>query len=588
MCSNLEALRESLATYASGFDAAALTPAQAGVVVRHCCGIEASVAAMKALAAARAAEGSAWRDKGFRSPADELAHEAGMSPTSAKRALDAGRRLHVQPDVAKAALGGQLSSEQAAIVSEGVAVNPTKVGELLDAARTGSIPELNGHVARIKAGATDPEERRRRIHARRHLRRWTDLEGAFQAHLYGHVEDGATIWRVLDPILRRLNALRAEGDGRAEGGGRDGRAEGAGRAKSDGRAEGDGRSDAHGRAEGDGRDSMEALAYDALVLFAGIAAGQDGELDLEDLLGLGLFPQLEAELLDNLHRRGRDEPGDEQGAGPGSALRFDLDVRGETADPERYPHDEGARRESAAPCADRHDATDPGAASKGTTNVDRTHDHDHDHEHEHGDPGGDRARAPIGPDAARAAPARPNVAGADRRSTPRRRRKLAGSPTKIMVRVDLDALLRGVAIDGELCELAGYGPVPVSVVKRLAAEDNAFLVGVLTKSQQVVGIYHHRRRPSAHQISALEFLYPSCAVAGCSARAGLQMDHREDWVRTHFTVLDLLDCLCPHHHRLKTDHGWALVAGVGKRAFVPPSDRRHPRCAAGDRADDPP
>jgi hypothetical protein len=72
---------------------------------------------------------------------------------------------------------------------------------------------------------------------------------------------------------------------------------------------------------------------------------------------------------------------------------------------------------------------------------------------------------------------------------------------------------------------------------------------------------------------------------------GLQYDHRQDWARTKFTVFDLLDRLCPHHHRLKTDHGWQLVEGVGKRAFVPPGDRRHPTrvaAAAAARAEDPP
>jgi hypothetical protein len=52
---------------------------------------------------------------------------------------------------------------------------------------------------------------------------------------------------------------------------------------------------------------------------------------------------------------------------------------------------------------------------------------------------------------------------------------------------------------------------------------------------------------------------------------------RIDWADTHFTMLDLLDVLCAHHHRLKTNHGWALVPGTGKRPFVAPSDPRHPR-----------
>jgi hypothetical protein len=53
--------------------------------------------------------------------------------------------------------------------------------------------------------------------------------------------------------------------------------------------------------------------------------------------------------------------------------------------------------------------------------------------------------------------------------------------------------------------------------------------------------------------------------------------HRLDWADTHYTVLDLLDVLCVHHHKLKTREGWALITGTGKRPFVPPADPRHPK-----------
>ncbi len=49
------------------------------------------------------------------------------------------------------------------------------------------------------------------------------------------------------------------------------------------------------------------------------------------------------------------------------------------------------------------------------------------------------------------------------------------------------------------------------------------------------------------------------------------------WVIRHVTVFELLDRLCTFHADLKTDQGWGLVAGNGKRAFVPPEDARHPR-----------
>ena len=59
----------------------------------------------------------------------------------------------------------------------------------------------------------------------------------------------------------------------------------------------------------------------------------------------------------------------------------------------------------------------------------------------------------------------------------------------------------------------------------------------------------------------------------------LQTDHRVDWAESHITMFDLLDRLCPHHHRMKTNQGWALAGGRGKRPFVAPDDPRHPRSA---------
>ena len=681
MFDDLNTARQSIVTFADRFDVNVLSPATAEQLVLICTQIEAPTASIKALAAARAAEGSSWKREGFRSPADELAKKTKTSPSAAKRTLDTGRRLGKQPEVAKAALSGQLSPEQAAVVAEGVEADPAAAGQLLSQADTSTLAELSDEVARVKAAATDREARRRGIHQRRYFRRWSDRDGALQAHLYGHVEDGANMWNVLDPIRRRLAALR-EHVGR--------------------------------------RESFEALDYDALVAIAEIAAGRDGELSLSDLLDLGLFPQLDHEMLadrepgrthpDDAPRQFADEspgttpedggpdpladrlarpseedhgpgrsshrhpgPGHEDGrpgpladrdVGPSAGAvachpgRFGSEAVHGSAQPDDSiappsceagtaaapgpgpavtgpepnlaPVDPAPRAESssspgeASPPA-AHDS--PGRADQAPAVVEAPPGTADASLLAAGAPSGTTdaslvaAGAPPGTADASllAAGAPPGAAdgsartdgplAADpsspanpaprsrRRPSPdpdtaarrKRRRKFVGSPTRIMVRVDLDTLLRGVPIEGELCEIAGYGPVAVSVIEKLAANGNAIVVGVLTKSTQVLGVYHHRRRPNAYQASALQFLYPCCAVAGCGVRVGLQADHREDWIRTKFTVFDLLDRLCPHHHRLKTEHGWGLVTGSGKRAFVPPDDPCHPeRAQRAARSPDPP
>ena len=153
--------------------------------------------------------------------------------------------------------------------------------------------------------------------------------------------------------------------------------------------------------------------------------------------------------------------------------------------------------------------------------------------------------------------------------------------SKVIVRIDLGALLRGQPVTGEVCEIAGFGPVAVSAVKDMIDTGDPFLAAVATNGDQVLGVAHMGRKPNAAQQTALEWLYPTCAVEGCSTSVGLENDHRIDWAHTHFTLLDLTDRLCGHHHKLKTTKGWSLVEGRGKRAFVDREDRRHPSSRSG-------
>lgn len=461
VCDNLDAIATSLTRYAGTFEPAALDAAQAARAVALCAKIEASAAAIKALAATRHAQSGTWRQEGFRSAAEQLARRTGTSCATAQRTIDTGRRMTAQPQIARAALEGTLSPEQTAAVASGVEANPSKTAELLDAAGTYSLSELHERVVSIKAAVGDPEEHLKRLTARRGFRRWVDHEGALQAHLQGLPQHGAQLWQILDPIRRRLMMVR----------------------QSTTTAE-----------------PLQALDYDALMLIAAIASGDSGELDLHDLVQLGLFPQLRTTgKVDS-----QDLVSDFYPAQPPSSNSEFAGCEGPITDTPATPTDNGSRRS---------------------------------------------------------------------------KRKLAGRAARIIIRVDLDTLLRGAPRDGETCEIAGYGPIAVSAIKSLAANQNTFIASVLTHHKQIIGVYHYRRQPSSHQKTALDFLYPTCAVKGCSVAAGLQTDHREDWARTHYTLFDLLDRLCYHHHRLKTTQNWALVNGTGKRDFVPPADPRHPRHA---------
>jgi hypothetical protein len=143
-----------------------------------------------------------------------------------------------------------------------------------------------------------------------------------------------------------------------------------------------------------------------------------------------------------------------------------------------------------------------------------------------------------------------------------------------ILRADLPALARGAVAAGEVCEIAGVGSVPPTVAREMLGE--AIVKLVITKGVDVANVTHLGRGATAAQRVALLWSHPKCANVACSSTF-VQIDHRDPWAKTHHTRLDELDHLCPHDHRLKTNDGWSLVDGTGRRAFVALGNPRHPR-----------
>ena len=92
----------------------------------------------------------------------------------------------------------------------------------------------------------------------------------------------------------------------------------------------------------------------------------------------------------------------------------------------------------------------------------------------------------------------------------------------------------------------------------------------------MINVVHLGRGPTAAQRIALLWTQPKCSNEACSAMS-VEIDHNPPWVETHHTQLGQLDPLCDHDHDKKTNEGWSLVEGKGRRAFVSPADPRHPR-----------
>jgi hypothetical protein len=141
-----------------------------------------------------------------------------------------------------------------------------------------------------------------------------------------------------------------------------------------------------------------------------------------------------------------------------------------------------------------------------------------------------------------------------------------------LLRIDLEALVRGRVTGDEVCEITGLGPIPIRLARQLLGDSILHLV--ITRGKDVAATVHLGRGPSAAQKIALLWQQPQCTNSNCH-RTHTETDHREPFAKVHETSYENLDPLCDHDHDLKTYQGWALVEGTGRRPLVPPDDPRH-------------
>jgi hypothetical protein len=143
-------------------------------------------------------------------------------------------------------------------------------------------------------------------------------------------------------------------------------------------------------------------------------------------------------------------------------------------------------------------------------------------------------------------------------------------PVEVRVTVDSAALARGHTNNGERCEIARVGPVPVTTARALLDDAS---VAVLTRDgDDVTAVSSPKRTIPVKLRRALEASYPTCGVKACANDQFLEIDHVVPLEDHGCTELDNLWRLCSHHHRLKTYAGWQVVGRNGDRDLVPPDD----------------
>jgi hypothetical protein len=129
--------------------------------------------------------------------------------------------------------------------------------------------------------------------------------------------------------------------------------------------------------------------------------------------------------------------------------------------------------------------------------------------------------------------------------------------TDLMFVCDLNAWARGHAHPGEVAQIVGGGPVPVSVMRSQAVD--AFVKAALHDGTQVDTIVHYGRRRPALLQSVLDLGDPPafdgvvCSEEGCDRRFGLQWDHKDPCANGGPTRKRNLQALCDPHHVDKTE-----------------------------------
>jgi hypothetical protein len=132
MALTLAELKAAMSTYTAGFDADLVAPGRLKELLGDAGAIERMAATVSALVAARLARGAVDRDRpgsagragSAKAAALSLAQATGTSLGEARRAIEAGQAMADQPEVSSAARAGELSRQQAYLVSGAAEANP--------------------------------------------------------------------------------------------------------------------------------------------------------------------------------------------------------------------------------------------------------------------------------------------------------------------------------------------------------------------------------------------------------------------------------------------------------------------------------
>jgi hypothetical protein len=145
---------------------------------------------------------------------------------------------------------------------------------------------------------------------------------------------------------------------------------------------------------------------------------------------------------------------------------------------------------------------------------------------------------------------------------------------RVVVHAPLE-LLVGCAQAG-VAEIAGVGPVPAEVVRRLACDANVDLA-VEDPEGTILNQGRARRDPTPVQRVEIDRRDKGCRFSGCSYTEFTNIHHIVHWVDGGLTNLDNLVTLCGRHHRAVHELGWSVSGDAnGVLTFTGPHGRSMP------------
>ena len=199
----------------ASFDPAVVAPAEAVGLLSEATRLRNLASALCTKLSVRAAESGQWRRDGARTEAEWVARRLGTSDAEARSTIDTGRALAELPATDSAFRAGRLSPQQAAAVADAAVADPSSEARMLRLAARDHLAGLRKERDRVKAAADpDADARYRRIHRERHVRVWTDADGAGRGSWSTTADRQAVILAALDRLSRRCR----------QGGARTGRA----------------------------------------------------------------------------------------------------------------------------------------------------------------------------------------------------------------------------------------------------------------------------------------------------------------------------------------------------------------------------